>query len=610
MNFFRLACASVACLFASDALAAPVAADDDIIGYYAFDKSYNVGPAGELVVTRSGGTWRASIAKLSVDGQMNGSEVRFTFAGDNGSYRGHLSADGQSFDGMWRRREVTEDPRYAAGEAQGYAMPVMLTAVGTNEWRGTVTPLPDTLHLYLKIFRGPDGKLLAAIRNPETHEHGDAMQYEVTRDRDTIRLSGNDNGDEPKVITATLQHRPERIRMNWAGAGGVIELAARTPVEVPGFFPKPWGSPPYVYFRPPATDDGWETASANDVGLDESALARGVQRIIDINPAGSRAWLVHSFVVAYRGKLVLDEYFYGYDRNTPHDMRSAGKTFGSVMVGAVMLHGGNISPRSRIYELAAPMAPFANPDPRKAQITLAHVMTHTTGLACDDNMENPLSPGNEDTMQSQRAQPNWWKFTLDLPMAHDPGTVYAYCSGAINLTGMALTMATHKSVPELFNETVARPLQWKNWYWNTLPTGEGYLGGGTFVRPRDFLKLGQVFLDGGVWHGTRIVSADWVKESTRCQQPINEETTGRHGDDFANVYIKACDGFAWHLYDMVVGARTYHTYFANGNGGQMLFVVPELDLAVVFTAGNYGQGVWWRLRDAFIRDTIIPAIPK
>src|SRR5207302_5181519 len=124
-------------------------------------------------------------------------------------------------------------------------------------------------------------------------------------------------------------------------------------------------------------------------------------------------------------------------RNMQHDLRSAGKTFASVLLGAAMKQGVSIGPQTPIYTLLSAKAPFANPDPRKSGITLAHLMTHTSGLACDDN--DDASPGNESTMQSQTAQPDWWKYTLDLPMAHDPGTRYAYCSAGMNLMGAALT---------------------------------------------------------------------------------------------------------------------------------------------------------------------------
>jgi len=84
-------------------------------------------------------------------------------------------------------------------------------------------------------------------------------------------------------------------------------------------------------------------------------------------------------------------------------------------------------------------------------------MTHTSGLACDDNDDK--SPGNEDTMQSQTRQPDWWKYTPDLPVVHDSGSRYAYCSAEMNLVGAVLTTGTATWLPALFDREVARPLQ-------------------------------------------------------------------------------------------------------------------------------------------------------
>ena len=94
----------------------------------------------------------------------------------------------------------------------------------------------------------------------------------------------------------------------------------RTPQEAAKFFPRPPGSAPYVYREPPVSVDGWETARAGDLGLDEAAITRMVQSIIDGDPAARRPSLIHSMLVAYRGKLVLDEYFFGFERDQPHDL--------------------------------------------------------------------------------------------------------------------------------------------------------------------------------------------------------------------------------------------------------------------------------------------------
>jgi CubicO group peptidase (beta-lactamase class C family) len=209
-------------------------------------------------------------------------------------------------------------------------------------------------------------------------------------------------------------------------------------------------------------------------------------------------------------------------------------------------------------------------------------------------------------MTTQTQQTDLWKYTLDLRQVYDPGTHYAYCSANTNLVGGALTTATHTWLPELFDRSVARPLQFGRYYWNLAPNGEGYQGGGARVRPRDLLKIGQLWLDGGVWNGKRIVSQDWVALSTRKYIDITPATTGLSPEDFGNSYGLGADGFTWHLGEVRAGDRVYKEYQASGNGGQLVIVVPEAELAVGITAGNYRQGgIWTRWTQEIVGKEII-----
>jgi len=587
--------------------------EDDITGLWVSETVFAPTLQGELTVSRKDRSWTATISNAASEFQAAGNKIVFSFPGNRGKFRGVLTENQRTIEGFWL--QPARDPDDARGSGQAYAAPLVLERVRRGVWRGTVQPLPDTFTLYLKIYRGADGSLVGTFRNPETNSIGGASLFRVVREGDTVRISARPDPAEPEIIfDAKCLRSPDRLQIFWPDMGAVLSLVRRAPSEAPNFLPRPPGEPKYAYHAPPQTGDGWSTARAGDVGMDETLLEQLVGKLIDSDPTARRAPLIHSILVARRGKLVLDEYFFGFEREQPHDLRSAGKTFASVMLGAAMMRGVTIAPETKIYDLVAGMRPFANPDPRKSQITLAHLMTHTSGLACDDN--DPASPGNESTMQAQREQPDWWKYTLDLPMIHDPGTHYAYCSANINLVSAALTLATHAWLPEWFERTVARPLQFGRYYWNLTPTGEGYLGGGAYLRPRDLLKVGQVFLDGGVWHGKRIVGASWVTRSTAPDMEISEATTGLTSDQFQNFYIKgdegyASDGYAWHALRLRSGDRTYREYEASGNGGQLLIVVPELDLVVVLTGGNYRQGgIWTRWRHDIVGGAIVPAIRR
>jgi CubicO group peptidase (beta-lactamase class C family) len=591
---------------------APVPADP-LVGLWSSETVFRQGILGELAVTRRGSTWRATVAGAEAQSELHGDRVRFVFPATVGEFRGTLDRKHErngEIQGFWLQ-PAGDGPDIGdpGGSGQPFASPLVLRPGGGNTWRGTVRPLEGHFTLYLKVFPDGDGTLLAAFRNPEAGSIGRATQFRVSREGESVVFSAKRDPRPEIRLTATLAASPERLRISWPDLGKVVELTRRTPQQAAGFFPRPAGSPTYAYRKPDDTGAGWSTARASDVGMDEAALVRLVQRLIDLDPSVRRPALMHSMLVARHGKLVLEEYFFGFGRDVPHDTRSAGKTFSSVMLGAVMRQGVALTPETPVYSLLAGMGPFANPDPRKSQITLSQLMTHTSGLACDDNEDS--SPGNEDTMQRQ-PQRDWWKFILDLPVAHDPGSRYAYCSGGMSLMGAALTTATRTWLPELFERTIARPLQFGPHYWNLMPTGEGYLGGGAFLRPRDLLKVGQLYLDGGVWHGRRIVDASWVKTSTAQRVEITPATTGIEPNQFAEYYSKgAGDALAWHLSELRSGDRTYHAYGASGNGGQLLIVVPELDMTVVFTAGNYGQGgIWGKFRDEIVPLEIIPAIRR
>jgi hypothetical protein len=100
-----------------------------------------------------------------------------------------------------------------------------------------------------------------------------------------------------------------------------------------------------------------------------------------------------------------------------------------------------------------------------------------------------------------------------------------------------------------------------------------------------------------------------VRTSTAPRIEITPATTGLSEQDFGNFYGGGADALAWHMAPITVAGRRYEGYAAGGNGGQQLIVFPELDMVVVFTGGNYGQGgIWSRWRQQIIGDLIVPTL--
>lgn len=320
------------------------------------------------------------------------------------------------------------------------------------------------------------------------------------------------------------------------------------------------------------------------MGLDLAPITELIQRVLTTPPSLHNPVNIQSLLIARHGELVLEGYFYGLDQERPHDMRSVSKTFGPPLLGLAREHGAKISLDSPAYSFFSEDKPFAGWDERKSRLTVRDLMDMTSGLACDDH--DPSSAGSEDFMQSQTAQNKWYKLALDLPMARDPGGENAVCCASdINLLGGIIKNATGNWLPEVFQQYFARPLQITSYHLNLMPTREAYLGGGLYLRPRDQLKLGQLYLSGGVWNGRRIVSEAGVKDSVARHSVFQPVIPG----DVDHGYT-----YGWHTRCLQAGGRESRDYYAAGHRGQYVLVLPDLDVAVGITGGDYSE------RDKFV----------
>ncbi len=176
------------------------------------------------------------------------------------------------------------------------------------------------------VGRQPDGSLQGVFRNPERNWTGGAPSFRLSRERDSISFADPVTGEER--FAQPYDSAQRRITIDFAQP---VVLTPRTRDQAVGFFPRLTVASSYVYRVPDSRPDGWRTGRAAAVGLDEARLAELIQRIPATDPAAAGIPLIHSVLVARRNRLVLEEYFSGYSAERPHDLRSASKTFTSVM---------------------------------------------------------------------------------------------------------------------------------------------------------------------------------------------------------------------------------------------------------------------------------------
>jgi CubicO group peptidase (beta-lactamase class C family) len=474
-----------------------------------------------------------------------------------------------------------------------FATPVTLIALSPGRWRGIVTPLDDEFTLYLPIALKSDGTLSAFLRNPEFNlGHTLAVVERAELDGRVVKLVGRPSEDGPEVVAAQGIYDADRqvLSISIPQAGGTYDFTRAGPVDEVVFYPRPKGSSSYVYRPPLAEDDGWPVGTIDDAGISREMISRFVQMLIGTPMDSSSAPDIHAVLIARHGKLVLEEYFHGMHREALHDTRSAAKSLTSVLTGAAILHGEPIRLSTPVYQTMYTRAPD---DPRKAAITVEHLLNMSSGLDCDDG--NPASPGHEMTMQTQTEQPDWYRFALDQKMVRAPGELPVYNSAGPNLVGGVLARTTGRWLPDLFRDFVAEPMQIRRYAMNLTPTGDAYMGGGVHFRPRDFMKLAQMVLDGGRWHGRQIVSTEWADRSTA---PLRKWPPLHYG------YLW------WVKEDYPWQGGTVRAFFAAGNGGQVAMAVPELDLVVACYGGNYSHPAGFLFTRVYVPKWILPAVNK
>ena len=259
--------------------------------------------------------------------------------------------------------------------------------------------------------------------------------------------------------------------------------------------------------NPEFLDDGWEVSGPKQAGLNIDVIATVVQAIeSDENPD------FHSLLIARHGRLVFESYFHGYNSKSLHDIRSAGKSFTSTLIGIAIGLGVipdvdvTMVPYFNRYE------PIQNLDERKKSITVRDLLMMMSGLDADDNDAATL--GCEDNMIKTD---DWIRYCLDLPMSEAPGQRWVYAGVNTMLLAGLLESATGKSILDFASDRLFEPLGIDNLLWQTSPQGNVAGQGFSSICGRDMLKLGQLFLNGGSWHGLQIVSERWVQAATKCR---------------------------------------------------------------------------------------------
>jgi CubicO group peptidase (beta-lactamase class C family) len=325
---------------------------------------------------------------------------------------------------------------------------------------------------------------------------------------------------------------------------------------------RPPGAAAMVTVTPADTGDGWQISTPAAENMDPAQVLGVLEAIRDGSLGG-----IDSLVIARNGRLVAEGYFNGFARETPHDLRSTGKSFTSALAGIAVTQN-LIQPDDLISRHIPNFDGYDRMDARKRAITVRHLLNMMNGLDCDD--WNSASPGHEEKMYDTR---DWVKFVLDLPAIAQPGTQASYCTAGVVLLGHLITQASGVSLDSYAATWLFGPLDIREVTWRRDPDGRATGGGGLRLRPRDAAKLGVLYAGEGLWNGIRVLPESWVMQSRQRVTSL-----GRDGY-----------GFLWWKRTFSHNGADLECFFTSGNGGNYVFVFPALELVATFTASNYNS---------------------
>jgi CubicO group peptidase (beta-lactamase class C family) len=342
----------------------------------------------------------------------------------------------------------------------------------------------------------------------------------------------------------------------------------------------------YEYRVPDETGDGWETTSLTEVGLDKSQFIRLMRDLRNL--AGQE---VHSILVVRNGRLVFEEYFdgrkfslaqytggTGFDRDDTHNLASVTKSFTTTLVGIAIDQGHIESVDEPVFDFFPEHADLLLEDPTRAYMTVKDLLLMMSGISWNDLGTYSYDDPRNDLVQMFTSD-DPIRYALSRDLYVQPGTLFDYCNANTNILGEIVARTTGQRLDFFAQANLFDPLGIIHLEWQMMPNDVVFASGDLRLRPRDMAKFGELFLRLGMWGGQQVVSQEWAELAT--ERLVVELSAGY---DWADAY-----GYGWWHWDLFSDGRTYQTYQASGWGGQWIIVIPEHEMVVASTGGNYYQ---------------------
>lgn len=301
---------------------------------------------------------------------------------------------------------------------------------------------------------------------------------------------------------------------------------------------------------------------------------------------------LNAVIISRHGEIIYEDYFRGSQQDDLHQVQSVTKSVGSALLG-IAHRQGKIRLDQDMGDFFGELYPMTQaPYQDKSAITVEQILQQRHGIQWDEtstDYRNPLNPVGQ-----MLGTDDWYQYVLSRPMDAMPGTKFTYSSGASTLMSRMIRVATGMgpeafAMQELFEPLDIEQVHWEVYSEDGIGTGltdwpapdhDAPLGFSLWLKARDMLKFGELYLNGGVYQGRRILDQSWIEASWAKYS--------NQGNSNFFPYPGWGHGYQWWVARMPDQlGRNWEVFFASGWGSQVIFVVPELDMVLVTAGDNY-----------------------
>ncbi|MCB2204823.1 beta-lactamase family protein [bacterium] len=407
-------------------------------------------------------------------------------------------------------------------------------------------------------------------------------------DEDARRLTILD-ADEDTLI-AYAEGSGERLRGAMHFQDGSVDSLSFVRMNDPAlaqrcFFPLPPDADGhYTYHPPDQLEDGVRTATLGGQHM-RDAMRKVMERIL-----GMEFGHLESLLILHHGALVVEEYFYGFDRDRLHRINSCTKSVTSLLLGSALEQHPEVRTDQPLFSLF----------PRHAELgsgwggamTLAHVMTMTAGYDTDEGDD----PDEAD---------DWVRALLVRKRVHQPGSTFAYDNGCTEILCALIEQLEGVPVHDYAKQRLFDPMGISTYSWTLADNGFPECASGLHLRPRDMAKIGLLVLNNGAWQGKPLIPSAWIRESTTPH--VRESDFFDYGYQW---WCRSKDNKHWWERSATRTTEEPRLVTALGAGGQYIMVLRDLDMVVVTTASDYHSGHIARSKIPMVIEAIVPALLK